>query len=129
MTQDFSNIPLPKAWPEHARSAIIHVISLAHTAIVCEGEPERRGCCRVTRKRWLRHSDDLLLESLVGLPEAIQDWIERFRLQAPLLERPAQYHVVTPQLAAQKAHRSAAPGSSPPILKAAAEPTNPQPSG
>jgi putative transposase len=35
MRQDFANIPLPKAWPEHARFAIIHVISLAHAAIVC----------------------------------------------------------------------------------------------
>ncbi|MFC1610369.1 transposase [Myxococcota bacterium] len=35
MTQDFADIPLPKTWPEHARSAIIHVISLAHAAIVC----------------------------------------------------------------------------------------------
>ena len=35
MSQDFADIPLPKAWPERARSAIIHVISLAHAAIVC----------------------------------------------------------------------------------------------
>ncbi len=34
MSQDFADIPLPKAWPERARSAIIHVISLAHAAIV-----------------------------------------------------------------------------------------------
>jgi transposase InsO family protein len=35
MSQDFADIPLPKAWPERARSAIIYVISLARTAIVC----------------------------------------------------------------------------------------------
>ena len=35
MSQGFADIPLPKAWPERARSAIIHVVSLAHSAIVC----------------------------------------------------------------------------------------------
>ena len=35
LSQDFADIPLPKAWPERARSAIIHVVSLAHSAIVC----------------------------------------------------------------------------------------------
>ena len=35
MSQDFADIPLPKAWPKRARSAIIHVVSLAHSAIVC----------------------------------------------------------------------------------------------
>ncbi len=36
MSQDsgVAAIPLPKDWPEHARSAIVHVISLAHAAIV-----------------------------------------------------------------------------------------------
>ena len=28
-----ADIPLPKDWPEHARSAILHVIALAHVAI------------------------------------------------------------------------------------------------
>ena len=35
MTHHRAEIPLPKTWPAHARFAIIHVISLAHTAIVC----------------------------------------------------------------------------------------------
>ena len=35
MSHDFADLPLPKEWPERARSAIIHVISLAHAAIVC----------------------------------------------------------------------------------------------
>ncbi len=35
MSLHFADIPLPKTRPEHARSAIIHVISLAHAAIVC----------------------------------------------------------------------------------------------
>ena len=35
MTHHRAEIPLPKTWPAPARSAIIHVISLAHTAIVC----------------------------------------------------------------------------------------------
>lgn len=36
MSQDsgVAAIPLPKGWPEHARSAIVHVISLAHAAII-----------------------------------------------------------------------------------------------
>ena len=29
-----ADIPLPKDWPEHARSAILHVIALAHLAII-----------------------------------------------------------------------------------------------
>ncbi|MEA3225872.1 MAG: hypothetical protein U9Q07_07960, partial [Planctomycetota bacterium] len=29
------NIPLPKGWPDSVRSAIIHIISLAHYAITC----------------------------------------------------------------------------------------------
>ena len=36
MTQDndLDDIPLPRGWPEHARSAILHVIALAHAAII-----------------------------------------------------------------------------------------------
>ena len=30
----FEDVPLPKQWPKHVRSAIVHVISLAHWAIV-----------------------------------------------------------------------------------------------
>ena len=29
-----ADIPLPKGWPQHARSAILHVIALAHLAII-----------------------------------------------------------------------------------------------
>ena len=34
MGEKSTDIPLPKAWPEHARSAIVHVIAMARTAIV-----------------------------------------------------------------------------------------------
>jgi transposase InsO family protein len=34
MGQESTDIPLPKAWPKHARSAIVHVIAMARTAIV-----------------------------------------------------------------------------------------------
>ena len=35
MSQDFADIPLPKAWPERARAAVVHVIALANAAMVC----------------------------------------------------------------------------------------------
>ena len=31
---DPADIPLPKTWPEHARSAVLHVVALAHVAII-----------------------------------------------------------------------------------------------
>ena len=35
MSQDFADIPLPKAWPERARGALVQVMALANVAIVC----------------------------------------------------------------------------------------------
>lgn len=49
MSQDFADIPLPKAWPERARAAIVHVIALAEQL---QGVPIciQGGVCSITSK-------------------------------------------------------------------------------
>ena len=41
-TQKPPRIPLPKGWPSHVKSCVLHIISLAHFSITITGVSSRR---------------------------------------------------------------------------------------
>ena len=50
----FRDVPLPKTWPNHIKAAVIHTISLAHTALVCS-----RGWAADSRLQRVRLASEL----------------------------------------------------------------------
>ena len=88
--QDISDIPFPSGWAKNVRSAILHVISLAHYAITCargwaansinarvrlNAEPPRPG----GRARYGRDRPPRTSDAMVPSPVVCTFRILRFR--------------------------------------------------
>ena len=61
-------VPLPKHWPRHVRSAIVHAVSMAHVAVTAvqaraEHHFDERIRLRAANERLLRRNE-LLVEEL-----------------------------------------------------------------
>ena len=68
-SQDTPNIPLPKAWTKHVRSAVLHVLSLAQYAAVYT---RARAAESVNTRVRLKAENDQLTQEVALLREEIR---------------------------------------------------------
>ena len=90
-SQDTPSIPLPKAWTEHVRSAVLHVLSLAQYAAVYT---RARAADSVNTRVRLKAEDDQLTQEVTLLREGIRIKDARMARIAPDRRPPSAVGVV-----------------------------------